>query len=82
MILRFWRGWTRPEHADDYATLLSDVIFPEILSRGIDGLIDVQMMRRDETGEDGEVEFATIMRFDRLESVKNFMGENLSLIHI
>lgn len=82
MILRFWRGWTRPEHADEYAALLSNVIFPEILSRGIDGLIDVQMMRRDETGEDGEVEFATIMRFDRLESVKNFMGEDYKQAHI
>jgi hypothetical protein len=87
MILRFWRGWVRPEDADEYAALLSGTIIPDILSRGIDGLIDVQMLRRDSSElcsaelED-EVEFATIIRFDELASVKNFMGEDYIKAHI
>ncbi len=82
MILRFWRGWTRPEDADEYAALLSGVIIPDILARGIDGLVDVQMLRRNEAELEGEVEFATIIRFDKLASVKNFMGEDYVRAHI
>jgi len=82
MILRFWRGWVSPENADEYAALLSGTIIPEILTRRIKGLIDVQMLRRDADEVDGEVEFATIIRFDALSSVKNFMGEDYVQAHI
>jgi len=82
VILRYWRGWTSLDNADEYAALLSDVILPDILARGIEGLIDAQMLRRADDEVIGEVEFATIIRFDSLDSVKNFMGEDYAKAHI
>jgi hypothetical protein len=32
MIARHWRGWTRPENADAYESLLLDNILPSIRS--------------------------------------------------
>ncbi|MEP1231571.1 MAG: antibiotic biosynthesis monooxygenase [Litorimonas sp.] len=82
MIFRFWRGWTRPEDADEYAQLLAGTIIPDIFSRNINGLLGVKMLRRDADEVAGEVEFATILQFDKLASVKNFMGEDYIQAHI
>ncbi|WP_416877645.1 antibiotic biosynthesis monooxygenase [Litorimonas sp.] len=82
MIIRYWRGWTTPENAPIYQKLLTEDIIPEIESRNIDGLLHIRMMRRDTTETENEVEFATLMTFDDLESVKNFMGEDYAQSHI
>lgn len=74
MISRIWHGWTTPENADIYQELLQDEIFVGIKGRSIKGFKDIQLLRRD-TGE-GEVEFVTIMRFDSLDSVREFAGED------
>lgn len=82
MIIRYWRGWTSSENAPIYQKLLTEVIIPEIESRNIAGLLHIRMMRREADETEGEVEFATMMTFDDLESVKNFMGEDYTQSHI
>ena len=74
MICRYWRGWTTPEKAGSYQRLLQDKIMPGIEAHQIPGLLRYQMMRRDFKTE---VEFATIMWWDRLESIKGFVGDDI-----
>jgi antibiotic biosynthesis monooxygenase (ABM) superfamily enzyme len=73
MILRIWRGWTTPENADVYEALLKEEIFGGIQDRHIPGFGGIQLLRR-EAGN--EVEFVTIMRFDSLDAVREFAGED------
>lgn len=72
MISRIWHGWTRPENADIYESLLTEEIFVGIRNRQIRGFIDIQLLRRE---NEGEVEFVTIMQFDSLDAVREFAGE-------
>ena len=71
MIARIWFGWTTPENADAYEALLKTKIFPGILARNIAGFLRIELLRAP-AGE--EVEFATVMWFDSLQSVKAFAG--------
>ena len=71
MILRLWRGWTKPENADRYEELISAAIFPGILKRAIAGLEGLELFRKT---VDGEVEFMTLMRFASWDAVKAFAG--------
>jgi len=73
MINRIWHGWTTPENADAYETLLREEIFYIIKNKQITGYRGIQLLRRP-LGE--EVEFITIMRFDNLEAVREFAGED------
>jgi heme-degrading monooxygenase HmoA len=71
MITRIWYGWTSLQNADAYEALLKTEIFPGILARNIAGFRRIELLRAP-VGE--EVEFATVMWFDSLESVKAFAG--------
>jgi antibiotic biosynthesis monooxygenase (ABM) superfamily enzyme len=71
MISRIWHGWTTPENADAYEALLRNTIFPWI--ERVDGYRGAFLLRR-EVGD--EVEFVTITRFDSLDAVKTFAGED------
>jgi antibiotic biosynthesis monooxygenase (ABM) superfamily enzyme len=73
MISRIWHGWTIPANADAYETLLKAEIFLGIQQRQIPGYRGIQLLRRD---QDGEVEFVTIMRFDSIDAVRVFAGED------
>lgn len=73
MIARIWHGWTRPENADPYQSLLEGEIFTGIENRRIPGFREIQLLRRD-LGD--EVEFVTIMWFDSLAAVRDFAGED------
>jgi heme-degrading monooxygenase HmoA len=73
MISRIWHGWTTPENADLYESLLKEEIFVGIHDRNIHGFKNIQLLRR-EAGP--EVEFVTIMLFDSLEAVREFAGED------
>ncbi len=73
MISRIWHGWTTPENADKYESLLKEEIFTGIQNRHIRGFRRIQMLRR-EVG--AEVEFVTIMWFDSLDAVREFAGED------
>jgi heme-degrading monooxygenase HmoA len=73
MISRIWHGWTTPENADAYESLLKGEIFQGIQSREITGYRGIHLLRRD---QGGEVEFITIMWFDSIEAVRSFAGED------
>jgi antibiotic biosynthesis monooxygenase (ABM) superfamily enzyme len=71
MISRVWHGWTAPEKADAYEALLRTKIFPWI--ERVHGYRGGFLLRRD---LGAEVEFVTITRFESLEAVKSFAGED------
>ena len=63
MILRLWRGWTKPENADRYEELIRATIFPGIAARTIAGLEGLELFRRQVVDE---VEFMTLMQFQSM----------------
>jgi antibiotic biosynthesis monooxygenase (ABM) superfamily enzyme len=75
MIARIWHGWTKPEDAKAYETLLRDEIFPSIAARNIKGYYGAELFIR----EDGnEVEFVTLLRFESMDAVTEFAGRETS----
>jgi antibiotic biosynthesis monooxygenase (ABM) superfamily enzyme len=79
MILRFWRGGTTPENADAYQRIVSTEVLQSIAARNVDGYLGAYLVRRD-VGD--EVEFATIMQFDSIESVRAFAGEDYETAYV
>jgi len=73
MIVRIWRGWTTPENAAAYETIVQDEVFAMIAAKKVAGYKNIELLRRD---QGSEVEFVTIMHFDDLDSVKAFAGED------
>ena len=78
-IKRVWHGWTSPENADKYQTLLHDEIFPGIEAKKISGYQSIELFRR-ELGD--EVEFVTIMTFNSLQNVIDFHGEDYTHCYV
>ena len=75
MIARIWRGWTKRADAVAYERMLRDEIFPSIAARKISGYHGAELFIR----EDGdEAEFVTLLRFDSMDGVKEFAGNNAS----
>ena len=72
-IKRIWHGWTTPENAAAYWTVLSETVIPGIEAKSIQGFRGIEVLRRD---HESEVEFITIMTFDSIQSVINFQGED------
>ncbi len=79
MILRIWHGWTAPENADIYENLLKTEIFPGIEAKNIPGYQSIQLLRRN---AGNEVEFITMMGFDSLQAVKDFVGEDYEKAYV
>ncbi len=79
MIIRVWHGWTTPENADAYENLLKTEVFPGIAAKNIPGYRSIELLRRN-VGD--EVEFITQMRFDSLQSVKDFTGEDYETAYV
>ena len=73
MIARIWHGWTTPENADAYESLLRHEIFIGIQDRQIAGFREIQLLRR---SLETEVEFTTIMWFDSIDAVRSFAGQD------
>ena len=71
MIARVWYGWTAPENADAYEEFLRTKMFPSI--HRVPGYLGADLLRR-EAGD--EVAFVTVTRFESLESVRAFAGED------
>jgi heme-degrading monooxygenase HmoA len=71
MIARIWHGWTSPQNADAYETLLRTEIFSGILARNVTGFLRIELMR---APVEEEIEFVTVMWFDSLDSVRAFAG--------
>lgn len=71
MILRLWHGWTTPENASAYEGFLWATMFPSM--QRIDGFAGAELLRRD---DGDEVAFITITRFETLEAVRAFAGDD------
>ncbi len=78
-VKRIWHGWTTPENADKYQSLLLDEVFPGIEAKNIPGYQSIELMRRDLPDE---AEFVTIMTFDSLQNVIDFQGKNYSRCYV
>lgn len=76
MILRLWSGWTEGKQSAAYEELLLGRIAPAILDRGIPGLRDLTVLRRDPRELDPAVgrEILTAMTFDDDDAVRAFTG--------
>lgn len=70
-ILRIWRGFTTPEKADAYETLLRTTHFPNIAAKRIPGFRRIELVKR---REGDRVEVRTLMWFDSLDAVKAYAG--------
>ena len=79
MILRIWHGYTTKSNADVYENLLKTEIFPEIESKGIKGYKRMQLLRRE---LEDETEFTTIMWFESIKSVIDFVGEDYETVYV
>lgn len=71
MIARVWHGWTAPENADAYETLLRGKVLPGI--HRVDGYRGATLLRRD---AGAEVEFVTVTYFASMEAVRAFAGDD------
>ena len=71
MIARIWHGWTSPGNADAYEQFLREHMFPSI--HRVQGFLGADLLRRD---DGDEVAFITITRFESLESVRAFAGDD------
>jgi antibiotic biosynthesis monooxygenase (ABM) superfamily enzyme len=71
VIARIWHGWTTPENADAYEEFLRARMFPSI--HRVPGYLGADLLRR----EDGEeIAFITITRFETLDAIREFAGED------
>jgi heme-degrading monooxygenase HmoA len=71
VITRLWRGWTSRANADAYEQFLLSELFPSM--RGIPGFLNADVLRCDDRSE---VAFVTLTRFDSLDAIRAFAGEN------
>jgi antibiotic biosynthesis monooxygenase (ABM) superfamily enzyme len=71
MITRLWRGWTARENAGAYERFLLSELFPSM--RGIPGFRSADVLRRD---DGDEVAFVTLTRFDTLDAIRAFAGDD------
>ena len=79
MICRVWHGWATRQNAAAYERIVRGEVIPAIEARNIPGFRHIDLLRR-ENGD--EVEFTTMMWFDSLDSVRDFMGEDYSVSHV
>ena len=79
-VCRLWRGWTSRANADSYQEIVWGMVIPQMIeARAIPGFQHIDLMRRDLADE---VEFATIMWFDSIDSVRAFVGEDYEASHV
>jgi heme-degrading monooxygenase HmoA len=71
MIARVWHGYTKPEHADEYESMLKPDLLPGLSEKP--GFAGSYLLRRE---RGAEVEFVTIILWESLDSLKAVAGEN------
>jgi antibiotic biosynthesis monooxygenase (ABM) superfamily enzyme len=79
-VKRIWHGWATSENAPSYEQLAKETVFPEIKAKNIPGYQGIELMRRDL--DNGEVEFMTIMTFDNIENIVEFLGEDYTRCYV
>jgi heme-degrading monooxygenase HmoA len=78
MIARMWRGWAATAAAADlYEEFLRSTFLPA--ANTITGFRGATVVRRD-VGD--EVEFTTITRFDSVEAIRKFAGDDYEAAHV
>jgi antibiotic biosynthesis monooxygenase (ABM) superfamily enzyme len=71
VIARIWHGWTAPEDADAYEEFLRTKMFPSI--HRVPGYLGADLLRR---ADGDEIAFITITRFESLDAIREFAGED------
>lgn len=79
MIARIWHGWTTHEEADAYERVLHTEVIPGIENMNLPGFLGIEVLRR---RREDEVEFMTVMRFESLDNVRAFTGEDYERAHV
>jgi len=79
VISRIWHGWTSHSNADSYEQLLKIEVLPGIAAKQITGYQGAHVLRRE---LESEVEFITVLWFESLDSVRDFMGEDYEVAHV
>ena len=69
MIARIWHGYTRPEHADAYESMLKPELLPGIGK--VKGYRGSYLLRR---SAGAEIEFVTIMLWDSIDAIRAVTG--------
>ena len=78
MIARMWRGWAATTAAADlYEEFLRSTFLPGAYA--IPGFKGATVLRRN---VGNEVEFTTITRFESVEAIKQFAGEDYEAAHV
>jgi len=78
MIARMWRGWVASAAAADlYEEFLRSSFLPAAYS--IPGFQGASVLRRT-VGD--EIEFTTITRFESVQAIKQFAGEDYEAAHV
>src|SRR5947209_19650968 len=71
MIARIWHGYTKPEHANAYESMLKPELLPGIIK--VKGYRGSYLLRR-EAG--AEVEVITIMLWDSIDAIRAVAGKD------
>jgi heme-degrading monooxygenase HmoA len=71
VIARIWHGYTKPEHADVYQSMLKPQLLPGISKA--EGYKGSYLLRR-EVGD--EVEFITVILWDSIDAIRAVAGPN------
>ena len=79
MILRIWHGYTTKSNAAIYERMLEQEILPEIAGKNIKGYKRAQFLRRE---LDRETEFTTMLWFDNIESIVDFVGKDYESVYV
>lgn len=74
MIARVWHGYTKPEDADAYESMLKPELLPGIGK--VPGYRGSYLLRRD---LEGEVEFITIMIWESIDAIRAVAGANYTV---
>jgi heme-degrading monooxygenase HmoA len=69
VIARIWHGYTKPEHADAYESLLKPELLPGVSQ--MKGYRGSYLLRR---AAGDEVEFVTIMLWDSIDTIQAVTG--------
>lgn len=79
MVARIWYGYTTTENADSYYSILINSVIPGIEEMNISGFKKIDVLKRN---LQQEVEFITIMYFESIENIKDFVGEDFEVAHV